>query len=37
MLMEFRAPFAGTVENVLVSKGQNVEKGDGMVALKRAE
>ena len=37
MLMEFRAPFAGTVEKVLVSKGQSVEKGDGMVALKRAE
>ncbi|HUV15376.1 MAG TPA: acetyl-CoA carboxylase biotin carboxyl carrier protein subunit [Pelolinea sp.] len=36
MLMEFRAPFEGTIEKVFVSKGQNVEKGDEMVRLKKS-
>ena len=35
MLMEFRAPYAGMVEKVSVSKGQKVEKGDEMVKIKK--
>jgi biotin carboxyl carrier protein len=37
MLMEFRAPFQGQVEKVVVSKGQKVEKGDEMVRIKKVE
>jgi len=37
MLMEFRAPFEGTVENLTVSKGKNVEKGDEMVRIMKVE
>ena len=37
MLMEFRAPFEGTVENLAVSKGNNVEKGDEMVRIMKVE
>ncbi len=33
MLMEFRSPFAGLVEQILVAKGQSVEKGTEMVKL----
>lgn len=35
MLMEFRAPFAGMVEKVAVSKGRKLEKGDEMVRIKK--
>lgn len=34
MLMEFRAPFKGIVERVIISKGQSVEKGDEMIRVK---
>jgi len=37
MLMEFRAPFAGVVEKVAVSKGQKLEKGDEMVRIKKGD
>ena len=37
MLMEFRSPFAGTVEKILVTKGNGVEKGDEMVRIKGLE
>ena len=37
MLMEFRAPFEGKVENLAVSKGKNVEKGDEMVRIIKVE
>jgi len=35
MLMEFRAPFAGTVEGIPVKIGQTLEKGDAMVKLRK--
>jgi biotin carboxyl carrier protein len=35
--MEFRAPFAGIVEKVSISKGQKLEKGDEMVQIKKTE
>jgi biotin carboxyl carrier protein len=37
MLMDFRSPFAGTVEKILVTKGNGVEKGDEMVRIKGLE
>ena len=37
MLMEFCAPFKGIVEKLMVSKGQNVEKGEEMLSIKDVE
>ena len=33
MLMEFRAPFAGKIENIAVEPGQTLEKGDVMIRM----
>jgi len=37
MLMEFRAPFAGIVDKVSISKGQKLEKGDEMVHIQKCD